>query len=93
MLPTGITVMKAHWLIKKKRSACDKEANPEAAYNFVMMTLLDMDDPNLVIFPTHRLLHGLKLEVISNLEEKLTAYFDIEDLSLEAPDVWQQVDR
>ena len=78
---------------KKERSACDNNAYPDAAYNFVMMTLLDMDDPNLVIFPTHRLLNGLESEVIGNLKEKLIAYFDIEDLSLDAPDVWQQVDR
>jgi uncharacterized protein (DUF1015 family) len=78
---------------KKERSACDKDANPDAAYNFVMMTLLDMDDPNLVIFPTHRLLNGLEPEVIANLEEKLTEYFAIEDLSLDASDVWQHVDK
>jgi len=58
-----------------------------------MMTLLDMDDPNLVIFPTHRLLSGLESKLINNLEEKLKAYFDIQELSLDAPDVWQQVDR
>jgi uncharacterized protein (DUF1015 family) len=78
---------------KKERSACDNNAYPDAAYNFVMMTLLDMDDPNLVIFPTHRLLSGLESKLINNLEEKLKAYFDIQELSLDAPDVWQQVDR
>jgi uncharacterized protein (DUF1015 family) len=35
---------------KKDRSACDNNANPDAAYNFVMMTLLDMDDPNWLSF-------------------------------------------
>jgi uncharacterized protein (DUF1015 family) len=77
---------------KKERSECDKGAYPDAAYNFVMMTLLDMDDPNLVIFPTHRLLNGLQPEVIDNLEEKLKVYFEIQEVSLNTPDVWQQVD-
>lgn len=28
-------------------------------YNYVMMTLVDMDDPGLVVFPTHRVLKNL----------------------------------
>jgi uncharacterized protein (DUF1015 family) len=78
---------------KKERSSCDNNANPDTAYNFVMMTLLDMDDPNLIIFPTHRLLNGLEPEVISNLEEKLIAYFAIEHLSLNIPGIWQYIDK
>ncbi|NLL89652.1 MAG: DUF1015 domain-containing protein [Dehalococcoidales bacterium] len=78
---------------KKERSSCDNNADPDAAYNFVMMTLLDMDDPNLIIFPTHRLLSGLEPGIIGNLEAGLKQYFDIEELSLESPDLWQQVDR
>jgi uncharacterized protein (DUF1015 family) len=78
---------------KKERAACDNNAYPDAAYNYVMMTLLDMDDPNLIIFPTHRLLSGLESGLIKNLEDKLKAYFDIEELSLDATDVWQQVER
>ncbi|MDD3677823.1 MAG: DUF1015 domain-containing protein [Dehalococcoidales bacterium] len=77
---------------KKERSTCDVVENPDAPYNFVMMTLMDMDDPNLIIFPTHRLLHDLKPETLIGLEEKLNMYFDIEHLSLDASDVWQKVD-
>lgn len=40
-----------------------REANPnytgEELYNYVMMFLVDMDEPGLVIFPTHRLLKDL----------------------------------
>jgi uncharacterized protein (DUF1015 family) len=77
---------------KRERSECDKGAYPDAAYNFVMMTLLDMDDPNLIIFPTHRLLSGLEPEVLSSLDERLRSYFDIQELALDNPDVWQQID-
>ena len=77
---------------KKERSACDKDVYPDAPYNYVMMTIMDMDDPNLIIFPTHRLLHGLKPDATSNLEEKLQSYFDIEHFSLEAPDIWKKIE-
>jgi uncharacterized protein (DUF1015 family) len=36
------------------------EAPPEAAFNFVLMLLVDVRDPGLAILPTHRLLHGLE---------------------------------
>lgn len=29
-------------------------------YNYVMMTLVDMDDPGLIVFPTHRVLKNLE---------------------------------
>ncbi len=79
-------------IYKKERSTCDEVENHDAPYNFVMMTLMDMDDPNLIIFPTHRLLHGLEPDVINNLDGKLALYFDIEHLSLDDSDVWQKVD-
>lgn len=48
---------------------------PEA--DFVMMTLADMSDPGLVVFPTHRLVRGLEdlngRELLKACEE----YFDI----------------
>jgi uncharacterized protein (DUF1015 family) len=79
-------------IYKKERSTCDEVENHDAPYNFVMMTLMDMDDPNLIIFPTHRLLHGLEPDVISNIEGKLALYFDIEHFSLEAPDIWKKIE-
>jgi uncharacterized protein (DUF1015 family) len=35
------------------------EAPPEAAFNFVLMLLVDINDPGLVILPTHRILQEL----------------------------------
>ena len=35
-------------------------APPEAAFNFVLMLLVDAANPGLVILPTHRLLHDLE---------------------------------
>jgi uncharacterized protein (DUF1015 family) len=36
------------------------DAPPDAAFNFVLMLLVDVNDPGLVILPTHRLLHDLE---------------------------------
>lgn len=35
------------------------DAGPEAAHEFVMATLVDMEDPGLFILPTHRLISGI----------------------------------
>ncbi|GAC1484373.1 MAG: DUF1015 domain-containing protein [Candidatus Dormibacteria bacterium] len=35
------------------------DATPDAAFNFVLMLLVDADDPGLLILPTHRLLKDL----------------------------------
>lgn len=35
------------------------EASPRAAFNYVLMLLVDADDPQLRILPTHRLIHDL----------------------------------
>jgi uncharacterized protein (DUF1015 family) len=77
---------------QRERSQCDSSSDLDAPYNFVMMTLLDMDDPGLIIFPTHRLLHGLEPSALHTLEDRLKQYFDIQELPLNHPDMWHRVD-
>ena len=36
------------------------EAPPDAAFNYVLMLLVDVEDPGLIILPTHRVLHDLE---------------------------------
>jgi uncharacterized protein (DUF1015 family) len=78
---------------KKERNTCDQNTDPDAPYNFVMMTIMDMDDPNLIIFPTHRLLHSMEPEITENIKGKLALYFDIENFSLDDADLWQVIDN
>jgi len=47
-------------------------------YNFVMMMLVDMDDPGLVILPTHRLVNNIK-----NFDEKIFLQKASENFSIE----------
>jgi uncharacterized protein (DUF1015 family) len=49
--------------------------------NFIMMALIDLDDPGLLILPTHRLLFDLSPEVLANLNsERLSTYLSVREL-------------
>ena len=78
---------------QRQRRASSPSASGEEAYDFVMMTLVDFADPGLVILPPHRLLRGLPPPKVTGLKDKLSSFFDIQELSLDVPGVWQQVDR
>jgi uncharacterized protein (DUF1015 family) len=36
-----------------------QNANPQAPYEYVMMTFVNMNDPGLLVLPTHRVVHSL----------------------------------
>jgi len=65
----------------------------DKAYDFVMMALVDFDDPGVLILPPHRLVGGIPKAALSQLQAKLESLFDIEELPLDAPDVWGKVDH
>src|SRR5579872_2791198 len=51
------------------------------AANFVLMALIDLDDPGLLVLPTHRLLFNLKPEALQNVtSENLARYFTVKTL-------------
>ena len=53
----------------------------EDAVNFVLMALIDVDDPGLLVLPTHRLLFGLGSDAINALNsEQLAQYFTVRNL-------------
>ncbi len=63
---------------RNERYALDPKISPDAAVNFVMMSLTDMSDTGLLILPTHRLLRGLSKNLIFILPERLQEYFTVE---------------
>ncbi|MFH1662482.1 MAG: DUF1015 domain-containing protein [Chloroflexota bacterium] len=77
---------------KRQMLAGSSAARENAAFNFVMMTLVEFNDPGLIILPPHRLLRGLPESKLAGLCDKLESFFDIECLSLDMPDLWQRVD-
>jgi uncharacterized protein (DUF1015 family) len=58
-----------------------KELTEDDGINFVLMALIDVDDPGMLVLPTHRLLFALPTEVFDRLtHEHLTPYFDVHKL-------------
>jgi len=59
----------------------------DAPYEFVMMTLVNMNGPGLVILPTHRLVHSLESFSENEFRNSARAFFDVDevDASLDAP--------
>ncbi len=78
---------------QRQRLACSPSASREEGFNFVMMTLIDFADPGLLILPPHRLVRGIAKGAVDALMPRLQVFFEVEDLPLNAPDIWEQVDR
>ncbi len=58
-----------------------KAANPghtgEESYNFRMVTLVGMEDPGLVILPTHRLIHSLDAFDPEDFLKRCSRFFEV----------------
>ena len=78
---------------QRERYACSSPVSGDEAFNFVMMELVDFSDHGLIILPPHRLVRGISRATLSELMTKLRSFFEIEELPLNIPDVWQQVDH
>jgi uncharacterized protein (DUF1015 family) len=58
-----------------------KELHKDDAVNFVMMALIDIDDPGFLVLPTHRMLFNLSAEMLSKLSpQQLGRYFTVRAL-------------
>ncbi len=64
-------------LLFKKEREKDRKFEEEP-FDYIMMTLFSLQDRNLVILPTHRLVKGLKTTEFS-LKETLSPYFKVEE--------------
>jgi uncharacterized protein (DUF1015 family) len=51
------------------------QAGPLAAHRYFMTFLVNGDDPNLVVFPTHRLVHSLASFSLDGMLERAKAWF------------------
>jgi len=76
---------------QRENQARYPDAPPDAPFNYVLMTLIDMDDPELLILPAHRLIRGLDPGLLAGLETGLASFFEIETMALSDPDVWEHL--
>ncbi len=57
-------------------------SDPQAPFEYVMMTLVPMESPGLVILPTHRIVHNLPTFDRENMLEHAARFFDIDRIDL-----------
>jgi len=65
---------------KERRAEADTSYGPPAPYDSAMMTFVDMDQPGLVILPTHRLVFGLPSFSASQFQADARKFFNVEDV-------------
>src|SRR5262249_28372831 len=61
--------------------AKNPNAGPDAPWEYVMMTFVNMDAPGLVILPTHRVVRGMESFQMADLLSKASEFFAAEDVS------------
>ena len=67
---------------RNERRAETGSSDPNAPYEFVMMTLIPMESRGLVILPTHRIVHGLLDFDRERMLETAGQFFDIDRIDL-----------
>ena len=77
---------------RNERRLTDASISRDDPCNFVMMTLSSISDPGLIVRPFHRLSRGISELTLSKLLARLKEFFEVEEWSLDMPDVWQKVD-
>ena len=77
---------------RRERYSCSASVSGDETFNFVMMTLVDFSDPGLIVLPPHRLVRGISKSTLNRLMAELKLLFEIEELPLSMPDVWQRID-
>jgi uncharacterized protein (DUF1015 family) len=54
--------------------------SPDAPYERVMMTFVNMDSPGVLVLPTHRVVFGLQNFDATGMIQKLGPYFEVEEI-------------
>jgi uncharacterized protein (DUF1015 family) len=67
---------------RNERHAQSGSTDPNAPYEFVMMTLIPMESRGLVILPTHRIVHGLPNFDREQMLEAAAQFFDIDRIDM-----------
>jgi uncharacterized protein (DUF1015 family) len=62
------------------RAAAGGQSNSDAPYEFVMMTFVNMNDPGLLVLPTHRVVHSLESFSVDEFENASRKYFEVEEV-------------
>lgn len=61
----------------ERRAEAGGAVDPDAGYEHILMFSAAVEDPGMVIFPTHRLVHGLAAFDPASVREKLSPFFEV----------------
>jgi uncharacterized protein (DUF1015 family) len=64
----------------ESRAAAGGGSNPQAPYEFVMLTFVNMNNPGLLVLPTHRVVHSLESFLIDDFQNSSRAIFEVEEI-------------
>jgi len=64
----------------ESRAGAGTGSNPQAPYEFVMMTLVNMNDPGLLVLPTHRVVHSLESFSVEEFQNASRFFFEVEEI-------------
>jgi uncharacterized protein (DUF1015 family) len=67
-----------------------KESFADDATDFVLMSLTAIEDPGLVVLPTHRILKGVAPADLAGLAERLERHFTLTALDGDSAEDWRQ---
>jgi len=62
------------------RAAAGTASSPQAPYEFVMMTFVNMNDPGLLVLPTHRVVHSLESFSAVDFQNSARAFYEVEEV-------------
>jgi uncharacterized protein (DUF1015 family) len=64
----------------ESRAAAGANFSPQAPYEFVMMTFVNMNDPGLLVLPTHRVVHSLEAFSVDEFKNSSRTFFEVEEI-------------
>jgi uncharacterized protein (DUF1015 family) len=62
------------------RAAAPAASKPQAPHEFVMMTFVNMNNPGLLVLPTHRVVHSLDSFSVDEFQNSSRAFFEVEEI-------------
>jgi uncharacterized protein (DUF1015 family) len=80
--PAELLIADGHHRYETARAYAD-EVGGEGPQRYVLMCLVALEDPGLTVFPTHRLVRGLRPEQHETLANAIRESFDVEETTRE----------
>jgi len=65
------------------RSKNGASSDPDAPYEFVMMTFVNMNHPGLLVLPTHRVVHSLTSFSVDDFQNSSRSLFEVDEIAPE----------